>query len=372
MKQILLLIVLLLFMVACTQQQAAIKEQSNVYKIGVMLPSTGDVAVLGQPMIDAVKMAADEINEKGGIRGKKIELVIEDSKCNPKEASTAATKLTSVDKVVAIVGELCSSATLAAAPISEAAKIVQISPASSNYKISEAGDYIFRTFPSDALQGAEGAKLIVKLGYKKAAFFHINNDYGVGFKEVFTKNLAELGGEAVVVEQHNQGDTDFKTQLTKIKNSKPDALYLVSHPAEGAIIMKQLKELGIKIPVVSSEALKDESFIKNAGGAAEGVILTYPTVDMTSSEYKEFAEEYKEYYGKEPGAFVPEAFDAANVLFKAIEMSDGTSEGIKNALYKIQGYKGASGEISFDEKGDVSKPYSVFKVEKGKFLEVTE
>ncbi len=378
---------LLLFLIACTQQTtktvsekktaemseekiAVPSEQLSTYKIGVMLPLTGDMAQLGQPSSNAIKMAVDDANEKGGIKGHQIELVVEDTKCNPKEASTAATKLISIDKVIAILGEFCSSATLAAVPIAENAKIPMISPASSNYKISDAGDYIFRTFPSDALQGKEGARIVTNMQYRKIALFYINNDYGIGLKDVFVNKLKDLDAEAIVVEQHNQGDTDFKTQLSKIKAAKPQAIYLVTHPAEGALILKQAKELGIKLPIIGTETLKDESFVKLASDSAEGIMMTFSRIDKTSDSYKKFEEEYKKYYNEEPSAYSPEAYDAVNSLVKAIEISDGSSKGIKNALYTIQNYQGASGTISFDENGDVEKKYNLFKVEKGKFVEV--
>ena len=391
MRKLFTFIVLLLFLVSCTQttivsekqvkkteekveevKETPVQENLVSYKIGVMLPLTGDLAHLGQPSSNAVKLAVDDMNEKNGVKGHQIELVIEDSKCNPKEASTVVNKLISVDKVIAIIGEFCSSASLAAIPVAEQSKIPMISPASSNYKISDSGDYIFRTFPSDALQGKEGARIAHNLHYDKVALFYINNDYGVGLKEVFSNKIKELGSEVVIVEQHNQGDTDFKTQLAKIKAAKPDGIYLITYPAEGAILLKQAKELAIKVPVLGTETLKDESFLKLASGSAEGIMMTFPSLDKSSNEYVNFENRYKEIYGNDPAAYSPEAYDAAVVLMKALEISDGSSTGIKNALYTIQGHKGASGEISFDEKGDVEKPYSLYKVEKGKYVEANQ
>ena len=350
-----LFILALLVVYGCVPQQPGTK----VIKIGAMAPLTGDAAPYGLGIQKGIDLAVQEVNQRGELPGQ-IKVVYEDSMCDPAESATSIQKLINVDGVQAIVGEVCSSATLAAAPIAEANKVVLISSASTNPDISDSGDYIFRTVPSDALQGAFGAELVSDLGYSKLAILHTNEDYGIGFKDVLEENF---DGEIVAIESVERDATDAKTQLTKIKAKDPDAIYVITNaPTIAGIALKQIKELGLDVQVFGSEGLKDGSVVEAASGGAEGMILT-----TVSGGNPVFVELHKRVYGSDPGPFAAQAYDAVKALAEALKASDGTGTGIKNALYNVE-FDGASGKITFDSNGDVAGNYKLFTVEDGEFV----
>src|SRR3989338_1211347 len=221
-------------------------QNKEPIKLGGLFPLTGDVAQLGIPASQAVELAVEEANAAGGINGQKVEFYKEDGGCNPKDATSASTKLIEIDKVIAIIGGFCSGETLAAAPIAERNKVILFSPTSSNPKITEAGDFIFRSYPSDAFQGSYAADYTFKQkNAKKAAILYINNDWGTGIKVTFRNKFEQLGGAIVSEDTFDQSTTDLRTQLTKIKSLNPDFIYFPAHPAETIIGLKQANELGL-------------------------------------------------------------------------------------------------------------------------------
>ncbi len=327
---------------------------SKKNKIGVMLPTSGDVAEYGKGALGGVELAHKLINMDN------IELVLEDSQCDGKAAVNSINKLISVENVVAIIGELCSSATLAAAPVAEENHVVLVSPASTSPKITEAGDYIFRTIPTDARQGVFAAELISDEGYDKLATLYPNEDYGKGFSEVIEKSFIEMGGEVVRSESFERGSTDVRSQLTKIKKSNPDVLFLISNSPDAAIAaLRQIKELGITAAIYGSEGLKADSIAQADG--AEGLIIT--SVNPGSIE---FSDNHNAEFGRDPGPFAAQGYDAYMALAKAIEDGATTGEEIKNKLYEMS-FTGVTGEVEFDENGDVGGSYDIYKVIDGQF-----
>lgn len=327
----------------------------KVVKIGFMGPLSGDAASYGESILKGVELAKRD-------SGLDVELVVEDSKCDGKEAVNAITKLISVDRVSAVVGEVCSGATLAAAPIAERNKVVMISASSTSPDITNAGEYIFRTVPSDALQGAFGADLVYNRGYRRLAILYSNEEYGVGFDKVLKDNFK---GEVVASEAFQRGEVDLRGQLTKIKAKNPDAIYIISNSPDSAVAaLQQIKELGIDAAVFGSEGLKSDDILE-AGDAAEGLIVT-----SVSSGSEQFAQRHKEVYGTEPGPFAAQAYDAFMALANAIKQGATTGEEIKDALATMS-FDGASGRIVFDENGDVSGNYDVYQVKNGKFVKIS-
>ncbi len=355
--------ILTLLVVSMFVISACVQQGGKTYKIGVMTPLTGDAASYGLSVQKGIDMAVLEVNQRGELKGT-VSVVYEDTKCDPKEAVTAINKLISVDNVDAIIGELCSGASLAAVPIANDNGVVMVSPASTSPDLTEkGGDYFFRTVPSDALQGKFGAELVNKLGYKKLAILYSNEDYGIGFKNVLKENFEELGGAVVATESFERNAADVKTQLTKVKAKNPDAIYVISNaPTIAGVALKQIKELGIDAQVFGSEGLKDESVVKSASGGAEGMILT-----TVSGGNEVFVELHKRVYdGAEPGPFAAQGYDSLKALATAIKESDGSRTGIKDALYDAE-FDGASGHIKFDADGEVAGNYEVFTVKGGKF-----
>src|SRR3989344_222432 len=226
------LTILVIFMAACAPPQKVEEKElakfQGSYKIGVMLPLTGDAAAVGLPEQRGIKIAIDEMNAKGGVNGRKLEAIYEDSKCNAKDGNAAAQKLVNVDKVKVIVGGVCSGATLGASPITEENKVILISPSATSPDITNAGDFVFRVAPSDAYAGIVTSDYAFNdLKTKKAALITETTDYAQGLRRVFKENFAKLGGEIVADETYNPEDTDFRTQVTKVKAASPEVIYLI-------------------------------------------------------------------------------------------------------------------------------------------------
>ena len=346
------------------------KKPKEEIKIGAILALTGSYAKVGESAKRGIEIAVEEINIKGGVQGKKIQVIYEDDQGEPQKAVSAMRKLITVDKVPAIIGPMGSSAVLAIAPIAERDHVVALSPTASTPEITYAGDYIFRVTYSDAFEGSKMAEFSFReLRYKRIALLYINNDYGMGLKEAFKKEFIKLGGQIVIEEAYDAKSTDFRTQLIKIKKSTSDAVYLTGYNEMGQVL-RQAKELGITVPFLSCIMAEIADIIKIAKDATEGVIYTHPAYDPEkgSEITLKFAKKFKEKYGVSPDPEAGFSYDAMKLLALAIEREGTAAEGIKNALYQIKGYKGVTGETTFDANGDVIKPIGIKKVENGNYV----
>lgn len=362
-----IIVVIAIVVLIATRQ----KTEPGEIKIGVILPLTGEGAKYGDAAKKGFDLAVDEINNNGGIKGKKIHLICEDSQGDPKLGVSAMQKFATVDKVNAVLGDLFSSVTLAIAPICNNDKIVLLSPASSSPKITDAGDFIFRNCPSDVYEGTIMSNYAYdKLGYKKVAVFHINNEYGIGIKTVFEKNFISKGAAICNEETFEQNATDFRSQLTKIKEANPEAIYLVGYKEMG-YILKQAKEMGINCQFLSTVMLEDPEIIKIAGGAAEGAIYSASAFDPKSDNLviKSFVAAFKNKYGIEPDIFAGLSYDAMKIMSIAITRGGFSSQEIKTAMYDVKNYSGIAGETSFDANGDAILSPIIKKVKDGKFVQ---
>ena len=352
-----LLVSIIFGLSGCKQKDEKFVDEKEVIKIGAILPLTGDAAAWGIPPKNGALLAINHINEKGGVNGQKLELIVEDGGCDPKMGISAVNKLISVDKPIAIIGAVCSAVTLAIAPIVEKNKIVLISPASTHPDVSYSGDYIFRVIPSDELRAKVFADYILSLGHKTAVVLAINNEAGKGAELNFTKYFELNGGKVLGVENYTPEANNVKTQLTKIKELKPDIILALSQIKDAVIVLKNVKELNIKIPLFfQSEALDDPSVIENAGDAANGA--TYITFAKNNNDIaKSFEEAYVNQFGGVPKVFAAEAYDAVMLVAKYLrEENKVNSEYLHNNLYNVSEYNGASGILTFDKNGDVVKP----------------
>jgi len=352
MKKLISILFVVFFLFGCNS------GSKKVIKIGAVFPLTGDAAAWGISPKNGAKLAADEINSIGGIDGKKIKLVVEDAACDPSKGVAAMHKLLAIDKPVAVVGAVCSSVTLAIAPIAERNKTVLISPASTNPKITNAGDYIFRDIPSDELRGKVFAKYIYDKGLRKAAVIYIDNDGGKGNEQTFIKYFTKLGGKILTSQAYATDAKTVKTQLLKIKETNPQFILAVSQIEDAVIVLKDAKEMNLRLPFYfQTEALGDPTVQKLAGETAKGV--TYITFAKAQGPVVEkFNKDFIKKYGKKPGLFAAEAFDAVNLIANALKKG----ENIKKYLYSVKNYAGASGTISFDKNGDVNKKLEIIKI----------
>lgn len=350
------------------------RSEAEVIKIGAILPLTGDGAKYGQSARRGIDLAVSEINESGGIEGKLIEILYEDSKLDPRAGTDAIHRLLSIEKVPAVIGAMGSSVTLAIAPIAEDHKVVLLSPTSSAPAITNAGDYVFRNTYSDIFEGVKmGTYAFNQLSFRRVAIFHLDNDFGVGLSNTFSRRFAELGGQVVITESYEAGALHFRTQLAKIRNVNPDGVYVVGYSEMGRVL-RQAREMGITLPVISCIMFEDPTIVQVASGAAEGVVYTYPAYNAGSDKetVSLFVEEFEETFNQKPDIYAASAFDALRILAQAMKESGFTSDSIKGALYSIQDYPGVTGTTTFDRNGDVSKPIGIKKVENGDFVWVVQ
>ena len=348
-----------------------VKKEEKEIRIGAVFCMTGSGKTVGEDTFRGVELAVEQINSKGGILDKKIKLIIEDDQTAPQMSVTATQKLIKSDKVKVIIGALPSSNTLADIPVAESSRVVLLSPASSNPKISKGGDYIFRNWISDLVEGEAIAKYIFNvLKQKKVAILFVNNEYGSGLKDVFKNIFEQLGGTVTIAESYEQDATDFRTQLTKIKATSPDSIYYPGHPKEIALILNQAKEMKISLPFESAVAFEDPIVLELSKGNAEGVIYSTPFFDLNSDSpaIKKFTETFRKKYNRDPGVFAAHGYDALNIIALAIQKGGYDSDKIKEQLYKIKDFDGVSGKTSFDHNGDVIKPVSIKTVKNGKFF----
>ncbi|GIW66978.1 MAG: ethanolamine utilization protein EutJ [Candidatus Parcubacteria bacterium] len=349
-----------------TTQQPAPEEP---IKIGFIGPLTGDVASIGENIKTALEIAKDEINQTG-INGRKIEIIYEDGKCDPKAAVDAANKLINIDKVKIIIGGICSSETLAVAPLAEQNKVILFSSASTNPKISEAGDYIFRNVPSDNYQGNFAAEFIKNnMKVNKVAILKCLSDWCLGVAEAFKNKFKELNGEVAAEESFKQDARDLRSQLTKIKASKPGLIYFVSY-TEGTIVgIKQIKELGIKSKIFGADAWSDPKIWQELGTIGNGALYVEPANKALPQNFID--EMNKRTGGKEIVVYAPRAYDILKLLAQLITQNGYDSEKIKNALYQVKDYQGIADNYTFDQNGDiVSAKYIVKEIQNGKPVEV--
>ncbi|MDA8410692.1 MAG: ABC transporter substrate-binding protein [Treponema sp.] len=336
--------------------------------IGGVGPVTGAAATFGVSTKNAYEMAIAEWNAKGGVLGKQIKLDFADDKGDPTEGATVYTKLIQQDKVVAIVGTVMSKVSLAGAPICQAAGIPMISPTSTNPKVTQVGDYIFRACFIDPFQGTVGAQFSYNtLNAKKAGvLFDNGNDYDKGLAEYFQAEYTKLGGTVVDYEGYSTGATDFKAQLTKIVAQKPDVLYSPNYYQDDALIAKQARELGFKGPIVGGDGWDSPDLVKIGGSAVENCYFTnHYSKDDTRPIVQDFVKKYQAKYGEVPDALAALGYDAMNIMLDAIKRAgktDGAS--IRDAL-KATDLAVVSGQVKFDANRDPIKSAVVIAIQNG-------
>lgn len=360
-----------LTLVSCGQKSVSSAE---VVRIGAISPFSGEGANYGKAARTAIAMAVDEINAAGGVQGKKLDVIYEDDKGNPKDGLSAFQKLASVDKVPAVLGPFYSGIVLACAPEANRQRVVLLSGSATSDNITDAGDYVFRTCPRNLEQARTIADFAFnKLGLKTSFILYRNVDYGVTLRDAFEKAFKDLSGTIVGIEAVPADAADVRAQLTKVQAAAPAFVFAAVHYPEGGAMLRQSKELGISSVVIGTDGGYDPQLLKSAGDAADGSYwVTIGWGDPTTNPaVKKFMDAYRARYGEEPGAYSGLFYDAAQVLAKAISSISGQVDGpaIQKALLNTQ-YEGPTGLTKFDSNGDVSKPFAVYRVEGGKFVPV--
>jgi branched-chain amino acid transport system substrate-binding protein len=342
-------------------------------KVGIYGDLSGQTSSFGQSTKNGVLMAIDEINAAGGIGGRKVEYVIEDDQGQPQQASTVVTKLINQNKVHAILGEVASSNSLAAAPRAQEAKIPMITPSSTNPKVTQVGDYIFRVCFTDDFQGAVGAKFAANtLKAKTAAILgDFQSDYSKGMSQFFEEEFTRLGGRVIQKQTYTQTDSDFKGQLTSIRSAAPDVIFVPGYYGQVGVIAKQAKELGITAPLLGGDGW-DAPQLWDLGGAAlnGSYMVNHYSIDDPSPAVQKFVAAYKaKYSGTAPDAIAALAYDAMNVLADAIKRAGTTDPAkLRDALASTQNFAGVTGSININAQRDAVKPAVVFELRDKKLV----
>jgi len=354
------------------QQAAAPAAPSDTILIGHVASLTGEQATFGESTDNAIKLAISEANANGGVKGKKLTLKTYDDQGKPEEAAVAATRLIVQDKVAVLLGEVASSRSLAMAPIADANKVPMISPTSTNPRVTKDGDktrpYVFRVCFIDPFQGTVMAKFAREnLKLKKVAILRdVGNDYSVGLADYFAAKFKELGGEIVNDQSFKAGDQDFKAQLTTIKNKKPELIYVPAYYTDVALIGRQARELGIKVPLAGGDGWDSTKLYEIAQGSLDGSFFSnHYTHENPDPVIQNFVKKYKETYGSVPDALAALGYDAALVAIDSMNRSaDFTGPAIRDAIEKTKDFQGVAGRISLDEHHNAVKSAVVIGIEK--------
>jgi len=336
--------------------------------IGEFASLTGSEATFGINSSNGVELAKQEINNAGGVLGRKIKTVIEDDQSKPGQPSSAVKKLIASDKAIAIVGEIASSRSLEAAPICQEAKIPMVSPGSTNPRVTEVGDYIFRVCFIDPFQGTVMAKFALdNLKAKKVAILtDVRNDYSVGLTKYFKEYFTSHGGQVAVERSFSGGgtDKDFRAQLTSIKAAQPDAIFVPGYYTEAGLIAKQARSLGIKVPLMGGDGWDSPKLAEIGGSAMDGCFFsTHFSPQDTNPKVQDFVKKYREKFNAMPDGMAPLGYDAMMILADCIKTAGTTDAAkVREALTNVKDYEGVTGKITIDNKRNANKSAVVLKV----------
>jgi len=356
----------------CSQNgKNELAKEKEPMRVGWISDLSGSVSKWGADK--AVQIAVDEINEAGGINGRKFELIMEDGKCRSKDAVNAMNKLIHVDGVHFVLGGHCSPESLAIAPIAQENKVLMFAQMTTSPDLSDAGDYVFRTSQVNTEQSKLIADLMLqKLGIKSLGIIYEETGYAEPIARVLKEQFEQNGGSVLLYEGYSQGEKDFRSSLTKVLAKKPDALFFSPQDNENAgLLLQQIHELGGKEHIFGNEIFGSEDLVKNMGVYMDGIIYSTPDYNPLGEKEKTFIEKYKQKYNVEGlpfGLYTAEVYDATNILAQAISKYGDNVDKVKDALYKVQDYYGASGKFSINEKGDGVRNYVLKRVQNGKVL----
>jgi branched-chain amino acid transport system substrate-binding protein len=369
--QFLAAVVVSLLVTGCNKPSAS-GDGGATIKVGEYASLTGKEATFGISSHEGTLLAIEELNAAGGVLGRKFELLTEDDLSKAGEPATVVNKLISRDGVVAVLGEVASSRSLEAAPICQQNKIPMISPSSTNPKVTETGDFIFRVCFIDPFQGTVMANFATKtLKAKRVAVFtDVKSDYSKGLAKYFKEGFLANGGTITDELDFNGGDKDFKAQLTTIKAANPDAVFVPGYYTDVALICIQAKQLGLNVPLFGGDGWESDQLVKIGGDAVEGdYFSTHYAADAATEQSKSFVAAYqKRFDGKIPDAMAALGYDSALVLADAIKRAGSTDgQKVRDALAATKDFNGATGKTTINEKRDATKAAVILQVKDGKF-----
>ena len=370
----------ILFSSACVQKggDGVNADAGKTIKVGMYVDLTGATSSFGVSTKNGVDLAVEEINKAGGVLGKQLEIITEDDQGRPEQAKTVVQKLISQDKVQVVLGEVASTNSLAAAPVAQDAKIPMITPSSTNPKVTETGDYIFRVCFIDPFQGSVMAKFAANdLKAKTAAIFgDVQSDYSKGLSQYFTQEFTKLGGKVVEEQKYTQNDTDFKGQLTSIRQKNPDVIYVPGYYGEVGIIVKQARELGMTQPILGGDGW-DSPKLWDLGGESlkNTYISNHYSVENPAPEIQKFVKAYEAKYKVKPDSLAALAYDAAYILADSLKRAGSAdAQKLRDAIAATKDFKGVTGSITINNERNAIKPAVVLALnpaEKGYTFKTT-
>lgn len=351
------------------------KKAEDTIKVGADIELTGGSASYGKSAQNAIKLAFDQVNAKGGVLGKKMELVVADNKSEAAEATNAMQKLVAQDKVVAVIGPNLSSAVIASTAVNTGAKVLVISPMGTNPNVTvgkdgKTKDFMFRACFIDPFQGTVMASFAKNtLGAKKVAVLIDNSsDYSKGLAQFFEAAFVKGGGTIVAKESYLQKDTDFKATLTKIKADNPDMIYVPGYYQEVGMIVKQAREMGLTVPMAGGDGWDSSKLPEIAGKTAlnDTYFSSLYSAEDTSQLNKDFVAAYKKAYNEKPDVFAALAYDSAMLVVNAIKTANSTdTTKIKDAMAKTAGFNGVAGSVTFDAQHNPVKSAFIIEFKNG-------
>lgn len=340
--------------------------------IGYQLPLTGNTAQYGQGFKDAAEIALTKFNASG-VLPVPVEIIYEDSRSDAKEGITIARKFVDNDDIVGVLGDFTSTVSMAAAQVYSKAGMVQLSQTASHPDFAKISKWQFRNITTQDQEGAVNAQWMIDKGIKKVAVIAEQTDWGQSVGKGFEIPFKELGGEVVYTEFFNRGLADFRSIITKLENSAPDAVYTGFFYEDGAQFMKQMKQLDAAVPVYSTSAAYNDKLIELSGDASEGLFLTATFLPTRQADnVQEFVAEWQETHDGPPGQFPAQAYDAVNIMLAAVVKAypDITRESLRDAVAATTDFPGVTGNTSFDEQGEPLKELTKATVKGGMFVAV--
>lgn len=349
---------------------ARLAANEKEWKVGAYLSLSGAETQFGVDTKEGIDLAVEEINAKGGAKGKPIKVIYEDDKSKPEEATNKVTQLIDRDKVIALLGEVASQRSRLGGIVANKKKIPMITPSSTNPDVTKVGEFVFRVCFTDDVQGQMGAEFVVKtLGKKKVALLYASDDlYSSGLAKEFKAAAKKLGAEIVIEKSFLKSETNFTTYITELRDAKPEIIYAPIYYTAMVPIAKQAKAAGVPGDMfVGGDGWDAEELLKDAGDEMEGAYFTnHYAPDVPWPNSKAFVEKYRERYKREPSSVAAQGYDAAKLLADAIgRAKEGTPDAIRQAILETRGFQGATGTVNINAERNADKPIVIVRI-KGK------
>jgi len=360
--------------VGCKDRGAGPSGTAREIIIGEYASLTGTTATFGTSTHRGVQLAIDAANASGGVNGARLRLLTEDDASKPDVARTVVTKLVTQDRAVAVLGEVASTRSLAAAPVCNQYQVPMITPSSTNPEVTKKGEYIFRVCFTDDFQAAVVAHFAFDQGYRRVALFKdIKNDYSMAFAANFASEFKRIGGTVVGEQVFQEGDTDFKAQLTDLKAASPDAVLVPGYYSEVGTIARQARDVGLAVPLVGGDGWDSPSLLPGAGGpgaALEGCFFSnhFFSTEISEKPTQDFIKSFKARYGVNPDALAALGYDAARLLVDALKRCgkvDGPA--LRDAIAATKDFPGVTGKITLDKNRNARKAALILQIKGDRF-----